>query len=145
MEDATKYDDDYIHRIAVLIAGHIRMELNAREKLELQNWIDEKQENKILFDQLCNRENIDEHLRLLRSIQTEKKDLRLLKNGSVFLHRPKKERNPRCFLRLHLLSSLSSPRFYYEIKKANSPPLHHKRILVLPQIRPRLFFQMAGI
>lgn len=59
-------------RIAYLIAGFIQQTLKPQEHYELDRWVEESDENMLLFEKLTDEENIEAGLAEMQSVDTEK-------------------------------------------------------------------------
>ena len=54
--------DEKARRVAYLIAGFIRQTLSPEEHAELDLWVEESDENMLLFEELTDEKNIEEGL-----------------------------------------------------------------------------------
>src|SRR5712671_1131889 len=86
IEDFRKYSDEEAYRIARLIAAYIRGTISKREHDELDKWVEASDENMELFERLTDEENIDEAMKWMEAIQTEKA-LEKKKEKIFFNHR----------------------------------------------------------
>lgn len=71
-ENPLPYSDEKAHRIAYLVLGYLRKNLTHAEHDELDAWVEESDENMLLFEELTDEKNIEANLAWMESIQTEK-------------------------------------------------------------------------
>jgi transmembrane sensor len=71
-ENPLPYSDEKAHRIAYLVLGYLRKTLTVAEHDELDAWVEESDENMLLFEELTDERNIEANLAWMQSIETEK-------------------------------------------------------------------------
>jgi transmembrane sensor len=71
-EKLSSYSDEQAARVGYLIAGFIRNTLSEKEHDELDEWVTEKFENQLLFEELTEEETIDYSLAFLDSLNSKK-------------------------------------------------------------------------
>ncbi|MGN6602446.1 MAG: FecR family protein [Ginsengibacter sp.] len=82
-DESIKNIDEGAYRIAYLIAGYIRGSLSKSEHDELDNWVEESDDNMLLFEELTDEENIEANLEWMDKTMTER-NLELTKNKIDF-------------------------------------------------------------
>ncbi len=87
--ESIKNMDEGAYRIAYLIAGYIRGSLTESEHDELDNWVEESDDNMLLFEELTDEKNIEANLEWMDKTMTEK-NLELTKNKIEFNPKYKK-------------------------------------------------------
>jgi len=70
-EDIYKNMDEGAYRIAYLIAGFIRKTLTEAEHDELDKWVEARDENMLLFEELTDEKNIEANLAWMDKTRTE--------------------------------------------------------------------------
>ena len=71
-ENPAGHSDEKAYRIAYLVAGFLRKTLTEAEHDELDQWVEESDENMLLFEELTDEKNIEANLAWMENIQTEK-------------------------------------------------------------------------
>jgi transmembrane sensor len=71
-ENFSKYSDEEASRIARLVFGFIQGTLTKKEHDELDDWVAESDENLELFERLTDEKNIEEAMKWMESVETEK-------------------------------------------------------------------------
>src|SRR6266498_685770 len=87
-ENFPKYSDEEASRIARLVFGFMQGTLTKKEHDELDEWVAASDENMELFERLTDEKNIEEAMKWMESVDTEK-SLQKKKEQMVF-NRPKK-------------------------------------------------------
>lgn len=113
------------YRIAYLIAGYIRNTLSEQEQDELDNWVNEKDDNLKLFEDLTDEDNINANLAWMDQVQTEQ-SFQALKEKGAFEIRKKRRSIPPIWLAaasLVLVIGLIYMVWYSNQKQAATPEL----------------------
>ena len=82
MEYAVKENHHELFRLSALIAGFLSESLSEQEEQELQSWIAEQENHRILFEKICAEETMKEQLDRYRSGNAYPAFLRFAESGS---------------------------------------------------------------
>lgn len=71
-EKRPKYSDKEAERIGHLLGGFIRDTLTREQRLELDDWLEESEDNMQLFLKITDEQNVDAAMKLMGQVNTEK-------------------------------------------------------------------------